>query len=235
MMGKANNAFLDALDAADLAMIAPHIRPVRLPLGKILQDAEALVSTAYFPQGGVISLNSECHTEAGMLGSNSLLGGWAALGSASTSLGATVVSEGLGFTVPAALLRLTAEQSPSLRRLLVKHVHALETQIHAILSCNLSHGIESRLVRWLLNFHDVSGKREWRITQAALAGFLGVQRSTLFIAAHHLKEEKILDYKHGNVQLLDLEKLQRAACGCYWTTRRHQQRIFGQRVHSLTA
>lgn len=235
-MGKANNAFLDALNAADQAMLRPHIRPVRLPLGKVLQDAETTVSTAYFPQSGVISLvdlmSSGFHTEVGMLGSNSLLGGWAALGSPYMSLKATVQSEGVGFTTPISFLQSAADQSPSLRRLLAGHVHALEMQMQVGISCSMSHAVEERLVRWLLHFHDVSGQREWRITQETLAAILGVQRTTLSTAAHHLKEQQMIDYNHGDVRLLDLEKLQRTTCACYWTARRHQQRIFGEGFHN---
>jgi hypothetical protein len=96
----------------------------------------------------------------------------------------------------------------------------------------MSHAVEERLVRWLLHFHDVSGQREWRITQEALAAILGVQRTTLSTAAHHLKKQQMIDYNHGNVRLLDLEKLQRTTCACYWTARRHQQRIFGEGFHN---
>src|SRR3954468_10643855 len=50
------NHFLASLSASDAALIEPHLKPLDLPRGTILYEAEDIIERVYFPHRGIISL-----------------------------------------------------------------------------------------------------------------------------------------------------------------------------------
>ena len=84
------NRLLSALPREVLSSLRPHLKPVSLPRGRVLCDAEEPLKRIYFVEAGVVSLVSvfEDGTTAematvgreGMVGIGALLGGEHALG-----------------------------------------------------------------------------------------------------------------------------------------------------------
>ena len=77
-MSHPSNLFLNALAAADLAAVRPHLKSVELRQGVVLFEVGAPIHQVYFPHNGVVSLVVELASgetiESGMIGRESLVG-----------------------------------------------------------------------------------------------------------------------------------------------------------------
>ena len=82
-------------------------------------------------------------------------------------------------------------------------------------ACNATHNIEERLCRWLLRTRDLVGEDVLALTQEFMAQMLGVRRTSVTLAAHHLQQIGLIKYRRGQVRIVDLEGLQEAACECH--------------------
>jgi len=92
-------------------------------------------------------------------------------------------------------------------------MHSLITQ--RLAACNLFHTIEERLARYLMTLSHHSGATVLPLTQEYLAEELGVQRSTLVIAAGELRRKGCVTFSRGRIHVIDPTRLAKAACECY--------------------
>jgi Mn-dependent DtxR family transcriptional regulator len=56
---------------------------------------------------------------------------------------------------------------------------------------------------------------ELHLTHEFLLHMLGVQRSTVTVAAGDMQRQELIGYSRGKIQLPDRPRLARAACECY--------------------
>ena len=82
-------------------------------------------------------------------------------------------------------------------------------------ACNRLHEVEERLARWLLMVQDKVEEPSLRLTQEFLAQMLGSRRSTVTVVAGTLQRAGLITYRRGNVQIVQRESLEKAACECY--------------------
>ena len=83
--------------------------------------------------------------------------------------------------------RAEAIGGPGLRRLACRYGAVLMAQAHQTALCNAAHPVEARIARWLLEVLDRSGGFDVPLTQSTLALMLGVQRTTVNLAAGRLE------------------------------------------------
>ena len=112
-------------------------------------------------------------------------------------------------------LRLMVERSPGLRNSLMLYQHYLLAQAQQCAACNAMHPVESRLARWLLRCRDLTGRADMALTQEFLAEMLGVRRSSVSLVATALQRNGIIDYRRGQIRLLNVARLKALACECY--------------------
>ena len=72
------------------------------------------------------------------------------------------------------------------------------------------------------------------LTQEFLAQMLGVQRSTVTVAAGELQMEGMIEYSRGKIQILNRPALISAACECYRTVESSYERILQTDVNGMT-
>jgi len=92
-------------------------------------------------------------------------------------------------------------------------VHGM--QVAQTAGCNRLHDLDKRLARWLLLTQDRVGSGLLRITHDFLAMMLGTDRPSVSLAAGELRKNKIIEYTHGAVKVLNRKKLESSACECY--------------------
>jgi len=63
--------------------------------------------------------------------------------------------------------------------------------------------------------HDRVGAERIHLAHEFLAGVLGVRRVGVTNAARNRRRRGLIDYKHGDIRILDRRGLEAAACGCY--------------------
>jgi CRP-like cAMP-binding protein len=218
-MSPSPNRFLQSLNRGDFAVLRPHLRDVELAHSAILFDVGHEIERIYFPSAGVVSLVVVLTTgeiiEAGMIGPDGVVGTSAALHGGIALYRAVVQIQGTASYIDATAARAAVTTSKSLRLKLYEQDQLLLAQAQQSAACNATHNIEERLCRWLLRTRDLVGGDVFALTQEFMAQMLGVRRTGVTLAAHHLQKIGLIEYQRGQVRILDAEGLQEAACECH--------------------
>jgi CRP-like cAMP-binding protein len=225
------NRLLSALSDADVAALTPAMVEVTWSPGELLYEVGGAVSAAHFPSSAGLSLVSvmgdgtcvECAT----VGFESAAGLLPALSGGCSSNRTFVQLAGSGISIPAEALRKRAAESPELVDLLLRFAQAVIAQEEQSVACNALHDPEQRLARWILQSHDRLNVRVLPLTQEYLAIMLGVQRTTVSAAASQLKDEGLIRYSRGQMEIVDRPRLERRSCECYEAVKRVHTRLLG--------
>ncbi len=102
-----------------------------------------------------------------------------------------------------------------LRHTLGRYIHVLMAQMAEASACLHFHQIRPRLARWLLMTQDRAHADAFHVTHEFLALMLGVRRVGVTTAAVALQRAGLIDYRRGEVIVLDRAGLVQIACGCY--------------------
>lgn len=226
------NRFLQSISPGDFELLAPHLRSVELRHSAVLFEPGGAIDRIYFPQTRAISLvvplGGGEMVEAGMVGRDGIVGTPAALDSATAVNQAVVQVGGQASVVGVAATQSAARQSASLRAALYQYDQLLLIQAQQSAACNAIHRVEERLCRWLLRSRDVLESDLLPLTQEFVAQMLGVRRTSVTLVASRLKEAKLIKYRRGRVEILDLEGLQDSACECYRAFKSQEARLLGR-------
>lgn len=213
------NHLLARLSNAARKQLINRCEPFELVLSDELSQREKLLSHAYFPRAGFISLVIDVEgyppLEVGMVGHESMLGSELILGQATTPWRSVVQGPGPCLRLPADELRRCSAAMPELRELLNRTLLVRLQQQAMASACERFHMIGPRLCRWLLMSHDRAGSDSFDLTQAFMALMLGVRRVGITLAAHELQQEGLIDYHRGHITVRDRAKLEARACSCY--------------------
>jgi CRP-like cAMP-binding protein len=166
--------------------------------------------------------------ESDTVGYESLVGALNALGSSPAVSRTFTQIPGAALRLSAARLRRQADESASLRQLLIRHAHANLAQAHQSVACNALHELSERLCRWLLMSHDRTANDEVQLTQQYLATMLGVQRTTVTEALGELREAKLIRQGRGRIYILDRPRMEEMVCECYGAVRANLEQLIGQ-------
>jgi CRP-like cAMP-binding protein len=230
-MPRATNGFLSALAADDFELIRPHLKTADLLPDSVLVEAGDMLRRAWLPHGGVISLivnlSKGEQVQVAMIGHDSIFGVFSSLGDPVALTSAVVLAPGIASTIELEWLHGAADQSPTLRALMMRHGLAAYAQIQQTAGCNAAHSVEARLARCLLQIHDLSGRGKFVLTQEFMAQMIGARRNSVSMVASALQQAGVIHYSRGHIQILDLDALKKATCECYGTVRTHHERLLG--------
>ncbi|MEJ8822535.1 Crp/Fnr family transcriptional regulator [Variovorax humicola] len=223
-MATAENHLIELLPGADRKRLLAVCEAVELVLGDVVYESGAQTRFAWFPVDGFVSLvariDSHPGLEVGMVGREGMLGVHLALGVSTTPLHGLVQGPGMAWRITAVNFRRELAQSPALRRELARYTHVLMTQLAASAACLRFHLIGPRLARWLLMSQDRAHADSFGMTQEFLAYMLGVRRVGITAAAGDLQRKGLIEYRRGNLRVLDREGLEAMACACYAADRK---------------
>ena len=184
----------------------------------VLVDSGAPLHHAYFPHGGVICLMAAMRkggAETATVGREGFIGFEALLGSRIASQRVLVQVEGSASRLPIQTLADAAQESASLRGLLLGYVRYFIIQVLQSVACNGLHSVQERFARWLLMAHDRAGTDSFRLTQEFLADLLGIHRPSVTIVARTLQSVGLISYSRGLITITDRQGLEEATCECY--------------------
>ena len=77
----------------------------------------------------------------------------------------------------------------------------------------------------MLRARDLSGSDTMMFTQEFFAEMLGVQRSSVTVAAGILQQAGMIKYTRGKIQLINIDRLQDASCECYESVKGHYAKL----------
>jgi CRP-like cAMP-binding protein len=228
-ISRSPNGFLSALAADDFELLRPHLRSADLLQEFVVAAAGETIKRAYFPHRGVMSLVVKLakgdHVQVAMIGRDSMMGSFAALGDTTALNSAVVLVPGVASTIDIDRLRAAADQSATLRSLLVRHGLAVYAQIQQTAGCNASHPVESRLARCLLQTHDLSCGTKFVLTQESMAQMIGARRNSVSLVASTLQQANFIHYSRGHIEIVNPEGLTRTACECYASVKAQYERL----------
>jgi CRP-like cAMP-binding protein len=218
-LATAQNYLIAALPASDRDRLLAACQPSDLALSQVLSERGAESTNVWFPTIAFISLVSlvDGHTgvEVGMVGNEGMLGAHIALGVRTSPLRALVQGAGAAWRMSADDLHRQLTRSAALRSTMSRYLYVLMSQQATSAACLRFHHIEQRLARWLLMSQDRAHSDRFHVTQEFLACMLGVRRVGITVAASALQRDKVIEYRRGEVTVLDRARLEAGACSCY--------------------
>jgi CRP-like cAMP-binding protein len=226
------NRLLALLAKDDLARLLPHLAELKLEYKDALYEQDRPIETVYFPITGVASLVNTMidgsASEIGTIGNEGMVGLPILLGDTMASTSAYVQVPGSGLSMPSRALTEALSGSERMRAVFLRYVHAVFNQVSLSAACVHFHNLEQRCCRWLLMTHDRVQSDDFLLTHEFLGMMLGAQRPSVTMVARRLQRLKLIDYRRGQVTVLDRHGLERHSCECYAVGKREFDRLLGE-------
>jgi len=199
--------------------LLPHLKLVSFERNQVIYEQGDAIDHVYFPLDSVISnlaiMEDGTTIETLMVGCEGVIG-------LSAILGAGISRQWLWVLISGTALQL---ESKILDNVFVHHEHALKsllkfyrstiTQVSQRCVCNTRHTVLDRLCCWLLMLHDRVGDSNLRLTQEVIASRLGARRAGITVAAGVLQSMHGIEYRRGQLHVVNREVLEQTVCECY--------------------
>jgi CRP-like cAMP-binding protein len=202
-----------------------QLRRVDLPVRHDLEIPGQPIRKLFFLEDGIGSMTTAfengVEVETSMFGYESVIGISALMGVKQSFNRIFMQLSGHGYSCEIALAEKEFRANGSFQQLALRYVQAQLTISTQNAACNATHTYEQRLARWLLICSDRAGLDSLELAQEFVSQMLGSTRSTVSIAAAHLKSKGLIGYQRGTIVLLRKEELEREACECYRVVRNH--------------
>jgi CRP-like cAMP-binding protein len=223
------NLILRQLPDEDFAALAKYLTPVELPLGMRLSEPNVSIEYVYFVNTGLISTDALTEkgesVEVGVIGREGFAGLPALLDQPQMSHSVMIQGIGDGLRIRSSIVRDEFMKGGALQRMVHAFAYLQLVQISQSVLCNRMHEVDARLARWLLTSADRMESESLNLTQEFLAQMLGVQRSTVTVAAGILQRNGMIGYSRGKINILDRPELTKVACECYTIVSSSYERV----------
>ncbi len=216
--GEPANGLLAALPRQDYVRLLAELDLVPLACGEVLHQPGERLRHVYFLNDALVALlvvMEEKSLQVGLVGREGMVGVPLALGADRASVRAVVQGAGSALRMKAAALGQELGRCAPLRRELQRYAHVRLVQARQTAGCSRFHEIEGRLASWLLMTHDRVRTDHLQLTHEVLAEMLGVRRVGVTNAAFALQRRGLINYRRGEIRVLDRKGLEAAACLCY--------------------
>ncbi len=227
----AGNKLLSCFAADARAVLEPHADVVELSAGETVLRRGDDVRASLFPVGAttvlmVAELSDGRSVQVASIGSEGAVGGIVSCGNAPAFAQASVLVGGPALSVPMEALEDAKNRSAFIGNLFCRYSDFLLSLVMQTVACNAFHSVQARAARWLLVAQYRAGDR-LEVTQEALAGLLGAQRTTVNAAIRALQDAGVIDIGRGRIAVTDRAGLKRQACECYDVIERHYSMVIG--------
>lgn len=200
--------------------------------GEVISEPAEPITEVIFPLDSLFSVVAETadgdQVEAGTIGHDGLVGLAPFLG-AETSLLRTMCQIP-GTAIVAALPPLLARADGALATAARRYALTFMTMAAQGAACNRLHPIEQRAARWLLMVNDRIDRNPFELTHEFFGIMLGATRPNVTVAASKLRSIGAIDYRRGQVTIVDRARLEGAACECYETITAEFERVLRMRL-----
>ena len=213
------NQTLSAMPPDVIGRIFPSLTQREASRGEVLIAQGDTVKTVAFPATAsvrnVVTFSDGRSAETFVTGVEGVTGLIPFLADAPCAWSVEVKAAGALYELPASVLRHVFEDSPALRRQLLRLANDYQTQSSLGVACTAVHQATGRLADLLLINAERSLSDLVPLTQEDLASLLGVQRTTVNASAIELKSAGAIKYSRGRIHILDRDALVRNACECH--------------------
>jgi len=200
-------------------VLAKFLTPVDLPLGMQLSEPNRPVEYVYFLNSGLISTDALTEkgesVEVGLIGREGFAGLPALLDQPQMSHAVLIQGVGDGLRIRSKIVRDQFMKGGMFQQLVHAFAYLQLVQVTQSVLCNRMHEVDARLARWLLTSADRMESESLNLTQEFLSQMLGVQRTTVTVAAGQMQRAGMIDYSRGKINLTDRQALTKVTCECY--------------------
>ena len=225
------NLLLKALPPEAFEFLQPSMKAIDLPIRFVVVEADVPTTTVCFIEAGLASVvatsSDDEAVEVGHVGPEGMAGAHIVLKTDRTPNRTFMQVAGDGIAVPASALIEMTTQVPAANDLLLNYVHCAELQLAHSALANARYNMHERLARWLLMCHDRLGGNDLPLTHEFLSLMLGVRRSGVTNELHIIEGMRAIKATRANIRVLDREKLEEIAGGCYGLPEREYERLIG--------
>jgi CRP-like cAMP-binding protein len=213
------NHLLEALPADEYARLLPHLEPIPMQVGEVVNQFGGQHRHVYFPTTAIVSrlcimANGET-TEVTMVGNEGVIGIGLFMGGESAAIRAVVQCAGYAYRLNEYYLKEEFARCGELQRLLLRYTQALMTQMGQTAVCYRHHSLDQQLCRWLLHTLDRSNSFDLLLTQEQIANMLGVRREGITEVVGDLRRAGLIESHRGHIAVLDRIGLEERSCECY--------------------
>ena len=213
------NLFLAALPVATKASVRAQLKLVKLQAGEVLEHHRRGANSIFFPTDSLISL--QCMVEEGvsneiMTVSREGLVGVASCLSLGLGQGQAVVQKGgSAFCLCGDFFDRISAGDDALRSLMLRYMQYIFEGTAQCAACNCHHSLEQQLCKKLLLSHDEFPDANVYLTHETISNAFGVRRESVTQVAKRLRENNAINYRRGNITVLDRDQLEQLSCECY--------------------
>jgi CRP-like cAMP-binding protein len=223
------NLILAQLPDDEYGSLSKFLMPVDLPLGMQLSEPNQPIEYVYFLNSGLISTDALTEkgesVEVGVIGREGFAGLPALLDQPQMSHSVLIQGVGDGLRIRSSIVRDEFMKGGMFQQMVHTFIYLQMVQVTQSVLCNRMHEVDARLARWLLTSADRMESESLHLTQEFLAQMLGVQRSTVTVAAGELQRAGMIGYSRGKINIVDRGALTKVACECYDIVTASYQRI----------
>jgi CRP-like cAMP-binding protein len=233
------NKILAALRRSDTPGLLPTLEPVTLAQGTVIYEPDTEIDYVYFPETAIFSMLSMMKdgstVEVGPVGDEGMVGLRVFLGANSSADQVIVHVAGSALRLKVGMLKgVLVPGENKLPSLLTRYTQMLLAMSSQSAACYKLHHLEQQLARWLLMMSDYVREEDLQLTHELIALTLGVRRSGVTEASITFKNEGIIDYNRGHIQILDRGRLEAKACECYRVIKEEFDRLYADLAVSST-
>jgi CRP-like cAMP-binding protein len=214
---------------AERGRLFPHLKLVALPLGTVLYESGDKLRHIYFPTDSIVSLlyvlEDGASAEISIVGNEGAIGVALFMGGETTTNRAIVQSAGSAYRLTGKRLKQEFLRHGETHHILLRYTQALLTQMAQTAVCNRHHSVDQQLCRWLLLSLDRLSSDKLIMTQELIANMLGVRREGVTEAAGKLQKLGVIQYKRGQITVLDRPRLEQLSCECYAVVKKESDRL----------
>jgi CRP-like cAMP-binding protein len=225
----AENYLLKILPLPEVHRLQSKFEVVSLEPGQLLYESNRRAEYAYFPLTAIAVLLYHLETGASaavaMTGKDGIIGLSYLLGAGSVPNDAFVQCPGKALRIKNLDLIREFRREGVFHTLIFRFTMALVEQIARTAVCNRVHPIEKQVCRWLLLTHDRIETDTLCLTHEMIATILGASRETVTQILSKFKKMKLLEYRRGEITLLNRPELEQIACECYRRTNDEYNRL----------
>jgi Crp-like helix-turn-helix domain len=225
------NNLLRRLNAADYALIAPHLALIAADANDLLYNPGDDVQIVHFPCGPslasyMVANEDGRDVETILVGREGAVGGIVSQGFLPAYTRITVKFGGPFVRLPISKLDMAKIQSISVRNVFARYADCMLAQIFQSTACNAIHSIEQRAAKWIIAAMErTDGNEVVPLTHEQLSTLLGVGRSYTSRVIQGFKAEGVLETRRGAIVVRNADALRQRSCLCNDAVKDHFEHV----------
>jgi DNA-binding transcriptional regulator YhcF (GntR family) len=225
------NNLLRRLNAADYALIAPHLSREVAAANDLLYNPGDNVNVAHFPCGPalasyLVTNEDGREVETILVGREGAVGGIVSQGFLPAYTRIMVKFGGPFVRLAVAKLDAAKAKSRTLHNVFARYADCMLAQIFQSTACNAIHSVEQRTAKWIVSAMErADGDNAVPLTHEQLATLLGVGRSYASRVIQTLKAKGILESRRGSILVRNPDALRARACLCNESVKNHFEEV----------